>query len=265
MGKQRRLTKEEKEEAVRLYVEDQLSSIEVGKRLNVSKAAILQLLRYKNIKRRTIGQAKRLYGLNEGAFSEVTEPSAYWIGFLMADGCVAYRPEKKAPEIKLSLGWKDRKHIKLFKDFLETQKPYRDCISNDGFKYRQFEVTSSKMADDLAKYGVVPRKSHIATVSKALINNRHFWRGVVDGDGCVNKIISGLPRLSVVGSKSLMTQFLDFCKGITPTTAKVGRHANIFRVQIAGSHAMAVMKQLYDNCNVYLSRKHKKAHGFLNG
>lgn len=263
MDKQRRLTSIEKDYIVKLYAEDKLSSIKIARKLGVSKAAILQLLKVRNIPRRTISEAQRLYSLDEAAFGTLTENSAYWIGFLMADGCVSYRPEKAAPEIQLGLAWKDRNHVKKFGKFLKTCKPTYARYRKDS-KSSTLQVTSTQLANDLAKYGVVPRKSHIAKVSSILEFNRHFWRGVVDGDGCINKLKqSGAPRISVVGSKFLMEQFLTYCKSITNTVAKVGRHATIYRVQIANRHALTVLGQLYSNCSIYLLRKYRKASKFL--
>jgi hypothetical protein len=42
---------------------------------------------------------KRIYTLNEKAFDQLTDEAAYWVGFLLADGCI-YRDRSGALQRK---------------------------------------------------------------------------------------------------------------------------------------------------------------------
>lgn len=112
----------------------------------------------------------------------------------------------------------------------------------------------------LAEYGVIPSKSFRTVAPEALCNNKHFWRGLVDADGTIDSFCNGTnvnyPRLRLIGSKILMTQYLDFVKTIVVCKASVLPHKSIFEVGLGGISAMPVLKNLYHNSSIYLDRKY---------
>jgi DNA-binding transcriptional regulator WhiA len=59
---------------------------------------------------------RKIHTVNETIFDSITEASAYWIGFLMADGNV-HNAKHGSPIIRLALGAKDRDHILKFAQF----------------------------------------------------------------------------------------------------------------------------------------------------
>ena len=69
----------------------------------------------------------RKYNLNENFFDELNEKSAYWLGFLYADGYVSSYENS----IGISLKSEDINHLEKFKNFLNS-------INNFGgiYKYR---------------------------------------------------------------------------------------------------------------------------------
>ena len=63
----------------------------------------------------------RKYALREDAFAFVTnEPTAYWLGFLYADGCVSVR---ESSSVSVALHTKDVVHLEALKDFLGSDSP----------------------------------------------------------------------------------------------------------------------------------------------
>ena len=125
-------------------------------------------------------------------------------------------------------------------------------------------VHSSTMVDDLSTFGVVPRKSKTASV-KILEFNPHFWRGVIDGDGCIGMMRKEYPTLELVGSEQLCRQFSEFVKNIFPKTkANVRFHKNIYKFGVVGKAALAVINALYGDPDVTaLDRKMEHAQEIL--
>src|SRR5579885_550162 len=132
--------------------------------------------------------------VNDDFFDTPNEKSLYWAGFLAADGCL----RKDQKRIKLELSTQDRSHIEKFKNDIKSEATIYDIArpaskllkKNKYVKDKYFssyiEIGSSKIFDDLGKYGVIPQKTYICTMPEWLINNenvRHFIRGFIDGDG----------------------------------------------------------------------------------
>lgn len=79
-------TKEQKENIVRLYVEEKLSTTKIGKIMGCNYNKICKILNEYGIKRTNNGLRK--YHLNETYFDYIDTPNkAYLLGLLCADGC----------------------------------------------------------------------------------------------------------------------------------------------------------------------------------
>ena len=115
---------------------------------------------------------------NKRAFSEVTRESAYWIGFLAADGCV----DEKG-RVRVGLQRSDVSHLyKLAKFVGSTHKVQERDNRCD------LEFSCAEMVADLSKYGIVPRKSiefHPGPVKLYSEFLPEFFRGWFDGDGTI--------------------------------------------------------------------------------
>jgi DNA-binding transcriptional regulator WhiA len=59
----------------------------------------------------------KVYTVNEAVFDTITEESAYWLGFLMADGSIN-TGKTGNPRIALTLAERDREHLVKFRKFL---------------------------------------------------------------------------------------------------------------------------------------------------
>ena len=67
-----------------------------------------------------------------------------------------------------------------------------------------------------------------------------------------------------MGSRGLMEQFLAFAKVICPETrASVRPCGKMYRVSLSGRFAVSVIEHLYENCNVALHRKARRAKRIL--
>lgn len=220
---------------------------------------------------------RRRLPLRENAFATVTDDSAYWTGFLMADGCVVRDPHGQM-RVQVVLADVDRSHLTKLRDFLGSghristvQYPAksirgRPVRAATGVSFR---VRSDRLAEDLSRYGVTPNKTHRECVA-GLENNRDFWRGYVDGDGCIRLSHSyhGIwPAIEVVGSYQIVSQFANYVNSIVPTSVltphRLRQSPSTFSVGACSWTAVAVVKNLYRGAVTFLDRKMVRANEIL--
>lgn len=243
--------KKEISKIIKLYKKG-IPSTKIGVLFKVSRTTIIRVLKRNNVEIRNKSEASRQFRFNENAFATITPESAYWIGFLMADGCIA-----SENTLQIELREKDKNHLKKLKTFLKSEHRILQppCAKKRGAC--RFTVRSDKLIKDLMKYGIVRKKSLTCKVI-GLENNRDFWRGVMDGDGNIwYNPTQGFWYLKLLGSKPLMQQYLNFIKTITPTKVNLYPHKNIWTVHLGAHHAASVMYALYNNSCVALDRKLK--------
>lgn len=254
-GHFKKLNPESANEICRRYEKGE-SSTSLAKVFDVAGPSIRSLLKRRNIKIRTNRESHIRCSLNETVFDTITEESAYWIGFLMADGCVT-----NVNQIQLGLATRDRDHVVRFRSFLGSS--HKISNRNNGLG-AGLTVSSSHLVSVLAQYGVVPRKSLTAQVI-GLQDNRHFWRGVVDGDGSLMlptpKRSSHLLRLC--GSFFLMSQFAEFVKVHLDIDTSVRKHKTIFEVGPGQAKSFKIVSLLYSDCAIALPRKLEHAQIFM--
>lgn len=194
--------------------------------------------------------------LDESVFDTVNEASAYWVGFLMADGCVWRPPSGMSQIVRLALSTRDVGHLVKFRDFLKSDHTIH--YSKDK-TYATVQLSSDKIVNKLISYGVVPRKTRIAKVI-GLELNRHFWRGVVDGDGHIGISPTCKPHISVTGSKPLMTQLSRFITSQMPNCKlQLCDTRKSFAISTTGLNATYIIEILYHDCTTYLDRKYHTA------
>jgi|GEM_PF-1561355 len=205
---------------------------------------------------------KTKYTLDDTVFDTITEESAYWMGKLMSDGSIS-RGKTGNPRIALTLAKVDYLHLVKFSKFLKCTNPIKPKKKKyHGAIVIQYYLrfTSKHIAEILIAHGIVPRKSLIAKAI-GLENNRHFWRGVFDGDGYLkNKDGKEGDRMVLTGSNDLCAQFEEFIKknipGARVTIKKVREFCKLY---IYSDTVREVAKLLYSECKVALHRKFVKA------
>jgi len=225
---------------------------QIALKYNVTSASLSSILKVRGIKSRPPSVTRRKLAINENAFENLLdEATAYWLGFLMADGSIYKR--KYGYSITLALQKRDKEHLQKFKEFLNAEheiKELKECF--------RITIVSKKLAEQLIDLGVVPRKSYEdSMVPEILLKSKHFWRGVIDGDGFIG-IYDRKAVLGLAGRYWLIYYFLYYCISVCPFILKnriCKIKDNFFGVRFSCNTAKFLILYFYKNSSIFLNRK----------
>jgi hypothetical protein len=205
-----------------------LTLTEVASRTGFHRDTVRKALVHRGV---TLQDRTRKWPVRRDAFADPVSPEGwYWIGMLAADGCV------RGPSISLVQHISRAAMLIRFLAFVGSAgRPLR--VTNHGHGLVA-DVSSPEMAADLARHGVVPRKSLTMKASDAAADQPLFWLGVFDGDGCCTFSRAGVPTIGIVGSRALMTQFAAFLHSrLGIPVPSVGRNSTVSDVRVTGDRA----------------------------
>lgn len=238
----------------------------IAKELGVTKQAMYTAFKKRGIPVTQAGQVAKdrcsKYSYDSSFFSSIdSEIKAYWLGFLMADGCVTEKT--RSYRLKLALKSSDKKHIEKFMDALKSNTPILTKyakLNGKTYEYCQVTVNSTSMCKDLICLGVKPRKSmleYIPDIPGDLI--RHFIRGYFDGDGCATVHNERVQAKIMVGTTMELDLVREFTRAgikLPPKTsyAKIGTTIRQMNITAAAS-ILALYRYMYEDASVYLDRK----------
>jgi DNA-binding transcriptional regulator WhiA len=153
----------------------------------------------------------RKHNLNENFFDVLNEKSAYWLGFLYADGYVRMKDEKSG-ELKIKLKDTDKNHIEKFLRDIECEKTIKCGIDNKS-KFCSVTVYSNIMVNKLFELGCVNNKTQkirLPNLNKDLMP--HFIRGYFDGDGSISKVKNRTNSftVSICSNVNFNDELIDF-------------------------------------------------------
>ena len=126
---------------------------------------------------------------HEDFFDKVDTPEkAYWLGFVCADGNVS--ADGKYVQIKLHE--RDASHLEKFKSVIGYHGEIHSysAVTNYGaYNFCQVIVNSPRLNSSLVKHGCIPLKTTWLEPPQGLRTSlqRHFIRGMIDGDGTIVK------------------------------------------------------------------------------
>lgn len=215
---------------------------------------------------REIIKCKR-YKINQDFFETIdTEEKAYWLGFISADGCVTNR------HLRIQLALKDEGHLEKFTKSINSNHPIqrndRYCPVYDKIRFGNLLIIANKkLVSDLKDKGVIQNKSLVLEpyfVPTEL--ERHYWRGFIDGDGCLKGDTNKRPthRLELCGAEKIIQAFFEWCNKYIDSAALPYKRKNICGFTISKRQSVYdLLKLLYSDCSVFLERKKKRADAFL--
>lgn len=203
----------------------------------------------------------RKYNYNDNFKTIETEEDAYWLGFITADGCLL----KNRPCLQIKLAKRDENHLIKFCRYLGlSDELTASLIKHEyGGAYTRDNETSGIVIHDKSIYnnlldkGIAPRKSGKEKYYKCANYElqRAYFRGLIDGDGCLLKNGKGI---SLVGSYEICSSFKQFIQdNICDIVSGVYPKDTIFTIEPRGEKAKMIINELYNNANIYLDRKYK--------
>lgn len=260
MGK-KIITEELKKQIINFYLSKPMTLKEVGEKFSLSNPTIIKIL--KEVPRYSRAQINNP-NLNEDLFQDINdEYSAYFLGLLISDGNVYINEEDgRQASISITLQEQDKYILESFKEVLKVNTK----ISFDNRGSCQLAVRSNKMAEDLSKFGIVPRKSFITYLPKIKEEFMpHLVRGIFDGDGSIiakinDKTNRFIHAISFCGSFDLMTDISNYCDEILKLNQKPNVYSykdrQLSEIKLQNiKDIYKIGEWMYKDCTIYLKRK----------
>lgn len=196
----------------------------------------------------------RKYNLNENFFDEINDKSAYWLGFLYADGSVRMK-NNRSGELKLKLKDTDKSHIEKFLKDINSSAPIKCGINKkDNSKFCCVLVNSNHMIKKLFELGCVQNKTFKIRIPK--LNDEmmlHFIRGYFDGDGSISRV-KNRPNsfvVSICSNKNFNNDLIKYFK-----FGKIYEKKNYSVFKINKISEIKKFKDfIYNKKNIFLERK----------
>jgi len=190
-------------------------------------------------------------GYKIDCFREIDDESAYWLGFMFADGCVCKTTKNRSI---VNLSNDVREALVEFCNFVDAPLTMiRENVREDGRIGYVVSLCNKSLANDLINLGCVPKKSNILSAPKI---KRKFFEsfllGFFDGDGSIslNRSINQW-KVSIGTGGGLLAKwimsYLDSISLIYGHEVKGDFHS----VVMVGLSGKCFLERLYDNNKGY--------------
>ena len=201
---------------------------------------------------------KRIHACDEHFFADIdTEEKAYWLGFLFADGSVGQYGAGNY-HVRIELASVDRAHLLKFAEAIRL----RDIVhEGHAGKSVYVNVCSVAMYRNLCALGCISRKTYGCCTPKLHPDlYRHFYRGLVDGDGSLY-LDSGSWCFAAVGSPSFIADFQQWLmRHAKLRKTKQQQYGSVAAIRYGGNRQLKrIARLLYQDAAVYLDRKYAQA------
>jgi len=234
------------------------SQREIARKLNLGKTTV-------NTWAREEGLKFKKDTVNNKFFDEFNENSIYILGFIFADGNVAWNPKKGYYTLTITASEKDIEHLEKIRKIMSSTKPLLYAVKTKSYR---LIVNDKELCRRLMYLGVIPKKSLIVKFPKIPKEYlRHFIRGVIDGDGNVRYVErsrSSYFEITIAsGSQVFCEGFIKAIKenlGINANIRNVGQNTKI--IQYSCSRGEKLAEYIYSKANIFLERKHNEYERF---
>ena len=245
-----------------------MNTVELNQKYHISRATIL-----KYIDNFQYTKKGRIYDINEDSFlkwykdydplaikvkwnrdifKDINTPEkAYWLGFIVADGCL----HESNYCLSIDIGGRDEQHLEKFIHFIGGDKSFIQTAIHPqtSNELKHIQITSKEAYNDLLNLGVKPRKSGKETFISTPYN-KDFIRGLIDGDGYIRE---DLTEIGLVGSYEMLAMVQEVLKKeVKVEPNKICEHGIIYRISYRSKEAInKIINYLYKDCCCSLDRK----------
>jgi intein-encoded DNA endonuclease-like protein len=219
----------------------------IAKQLNISSTKVWNILKYNNIEIR-----RKHSKINETYFDNPnTEKSAYWAGFIAADGYV-YKPNNY---VRLEINIKDKQHLELLGD--DVGKNVTGYNKHNSCK---LTISSKHIVNTLEQYNITQNKSLTLKFPTNINteNIHHFIRGYFDGDGSFYKIYD------IIGNQQFLQLLVDNLPFKCEYSLYKPKDRNHHVLRIRTKSLQQFFEFMYKDATIYLDRKYQKQLAFYN-
>lgn len=225
---------------------------------NCDKKTIFRILKANEIILPNLGRFKKRIFSNDDFFINLNPISAYWAGFIAADGTLFDRDKS----VTIALNKRDVGHLYKFIQAVKTNAKVGYIKSNNSV---HVSIYSKLSFNSLIKLGITPNKS--LTIAKVILPSflmSHFIRGVFDGDGWISgKKVTHI-QLGIAGNRPFLQriqgELIKRCHVNKVEIYPLSGASKAYKLQYTGSQIFKILDFLYKNSNkeIRLERKYQK-------
>ena len=243
----------DKDFKILLYYKETLSVSKTARHFCCCANSVYKILRENSVDLPARSFQKDNYKTSK-AFTDFTkEEDSYFYGLLLTDGHI----DSIGNGLGISLKESDLYMLEKLREYIGCDNKICKQTRDEHIWYT-FSIKSLTIKERLTAQNFTARKSKKEKLPNFdWVNNRHFWRGVVDGDGSVF-FTNNSPKLSLCGSTEMLEGFNRFCQVncfTKPRKLDNTKSEDFFTMCYSGEEAMRIMKLLYDDSIVFLTRK----------
>ena len=265
------------------YYNKRINKREIAKLCNVNEMCIHNNMKKLGIKTdSSIGRKRKYDYLNPRYFHIINAQSAYWLGFIMADGCIRYTKTKyntSEKYLQILLSRKDKSHLELFLQDIQSNVPIipgSTELNGKIYLNSSVRIRNINIVERLIDLGITPsKKSNNEIIPKIFtklelngldISKPHllkdFIRGLFDGDGCISPYFDKNNNLrcswSIVSSIEVCNFIKKLFKEKFDINMTVRPDDGIYKIETSTTNSInKIMEWLYEDENCRrLERKH---------
>jgi hypothetical protein len=176
----------------------------------------------------------------------LTDRDLYWIGYIRADGHLM-APKKDTHSGRLCFSQKHEEPVVALHKYVKATNPVRTM------KYMGDLSRPGSHGYDFSTRQAYPQLKNLGVkdilLAPDITSSLHFWRGMVDGDGCVclPKTIRGRSvSIFLCLTKEDASCFLEFTQRLGLMGSRIYEFYGICKVQFGGEPAACLIKYLYE-------------------